>query len=242
MMYQYNYGFLKQWLDENKKIQKKAVLKALGIKSNNGLKAWTDGKGPMPVLNILRFCNSFQVPIARFFRDLDTNTVCNFQPEHPDVNDQLEPFGGYDNEQQTVGHRNFEDPTRVEIQHSRLPKESQAESVTNPKGAHAPSAAVLGSTTPTPGAPAPSPSQPSSAAPSPTPTLDANALLALETTHAAQRDRLLDIIADQQRTIADLTTQLAQLSQSPTPTYHVVKEYAPSTDTLGMVAEPDPEA
>lgn len=237
MMYQYNYGFLKQWLDENKKIQKKAVLKALGIKSNNGLKAWTDGKGPMPVLNILRFCNSFQVPIASFFRDLDTNTVCNFQPEHPDVNDQLEPFGGYDNEQQTVGHRNFEDPTRVEIQPSRLPRESQAESVTNSKGAHAPS-----SSTPTPSQLNSTPSQPSSAAPSPTATLDANALLTLETTHAQQQKSLLDIITNQQQTIADLTAQLAQLSQSPTPTYRVVKEYAPSSDTLGMVAEPDPEA
>ena len=71
--------------------------------------------------------------------------------------------------------------------------------------------------------------------------IDANALLALETTHAAQRDRLLDIIADQQRTITELTAQIAQM-QEREPQYRVVKEYAPSTDTLGMVAEPDPEA
>lgn len=271
MKYQYNFGFFDEWIKANPQIKKKALLDALGIKADSGMKKWADRRYPMPVISMLRFCNSFNVPLSAFFRDMDADEQPTTIP-HPTINDQLEPDGGYikPGEERQRGEHTILNPLAVEVMESNMPdsftipmlprkeetsetmqKESEAKTQ-GTQGVPTPSAAVLGSTTPGAHAPSPSsptpsqpnstPSQPSSAAPSPTPTLDANALLTLETTHAAQRDRLLDIIADQQRTIADLTTQLAQLSQSPTPTYRVVKEYAPNTDTLGMVAEPDSEA
>ena len=65
MKYQYNYGFLAKWLENNKKnLPKGAIQEAVGSKSNNAFKSWVRMDGPMPVITMVRFCNAFQIPIS----------------------------------------------------------------------------------------------------------------------------------------------------------------------------------
>ena len=57
------------------------------------------------------------------------------------------------------------------------------------------------------------------------------ALIELETKHSLQRDNLLDIIAEQQKQIAELTHQL--LSMKKSTRYNTPQDY-----TIDMAAEP----
>lgn len=198
MKYAYNYSFLEQWIQENGKIQKKEVLKALGIKSNNGLKAWTDKKGPMPVLSIIRFCNSFQVPIACFFRDLETDNVINFTPERPNINDQLEPEGGYDQGERGRGYRNLEDPTKCTPRQSNLPTEYKDCTVIEPISSleNIDTSNKQQNTIKTTES-----------------NIDSNALIILENKHCDERKKLLDIIIEQQKKIDDLSKQISLAKQ-----------------------------
>lgn len=198
MKYAYNYSFLEQWVQENGEIQKKEFLKALGIKSNNGLKAWIDKKGPMPVLSIIRFCNSFQVPIACFFRDLETGNISNFTPERPNINDQLEPEGGYDQGERGRGYRNLEDPTKCTPRQSNLPTEYKdcteiepISSLENLDTSNKQQETIKKTES----------------------YIDSNALITLENKHCDERQKLLDIIIEQQKKIDDLSKQISLAKQ-----------------------------
>lgn len=92
MKYQHNYSFLSEWMEINKKISINSILQALGTKSNNSLRAWEQGVCAMPVIGILRFCNTFQVPISAFI--CNTGEPCENNVE-PSANAQFEPEGGY---------------------------------------------------------------------------------------------------------------------------------------------------
>ena len=256
MKYQYNFGFFDEWIKANPQIKKKALLDALGIKADSGMKKWADRRYPMPVISMLRFCNSFNVPLSAFFRDMDADEQPTTIP-HPTINDQLEPDGGYikPGEERQRGEHTILDPLAVEVTESNMPDGSdwrktetsvlgtvatardggtgEAMRKANEKGVGTPHSQRL--------------TNEQMDGQTHRHDIDANALLALETAHAAQRDRLLDIIAAQQksiaaqqRTIAELTAQIAQI-QEREPQYRVVKEYAPNVDALGMVAEGNDE-
>lgn len=68
MEYRYNYNFLLQWMEVNKKT-KKEVLQALGTQDYPSIKKWVEGTVPMHVEAILRLCNTFSIPIGAFFYD-----------------------------------------------------------------------------------------------------------------------------------------------------------------------------
>lgn len=68
MEYRYNYNFLLQWMEVNKKT-KKEVLQALGTQDYPSIKKWVEGTVPMHVEAILRLCNTFNIPIGAFFYD-----------------------------------------------------------------------------------------------------------------------------------------------------------------------------
>ena len=200
MMYQYNYSFLDQWLDANKDVKRQDVREALGVKSNNGLKSWVEGKGPMPVLNIIRFCNSFQVPIACFFRDIETGDICKFTPEQPHIKDQLEPIGGYDEEggQRCRGQQNLEDPTKCSPRQSNIPVEYK-------------DCTIIQSVNKFDDTDVPNKKQ--NMANELEPIIDSNALIILENKHCDERKKLLDIIIEQQKKIADLTKQIYMMKE-----------------------------
>ena len=185
MRYQYNFSFLNEWLEANPEIPKGEILQAIGSKANNRFKAWVRCEGPMPVISMLRLCNAYQIPLSAFFRDADAGTNGAVVPGMPTPNDILEPAQGYadnmDDRQQ--GERSILNPLNVRVATSVIPgvvaKPCKDEDIQEP------SATVENIS-------------------------DANiaAIIKLENEHMAQQRRLLDIIAEQQKQIADLAHML----------------------------------
>ena len=95
MKYNFNYGFFQQWLDANTHIPKGVIQEAFATSSNNRIKAWARGEGAMPVLSLLRFCNSFQVPLSSFFRNEDYEKDNDHAPIPAASDDIIYPHGGY---------------------------------------------------------------------------------------------------------------------------------------------------
>lgn len=185
MMYQYNFSFLSQWLEANPEIPKGEILQALGAKSNNRFKAWVRCEGPMPVLSMLRLCNAYQIPLSAFFRDADAGTDGAVVPGMPMPDDILEPTQGYasSTDERQHGERSMLNPLNVRVTPSVVPgvvaKTCKADDIQE---------------------------QPATV----DNISDANlaAIIKMENEHMAQQRRLLDIIAEQQKQIADLTRML----------------------------------
>lgn len=120
MKYQYNYSFLSEWMEANKKISVTSILQAIGTKSNNSLRVWELGKCAMPVISILRFCNTFNVPISAFI--CNTGEPCESNVE-PSANALFEPEGGYLTDMATrqQGERRPLSPIDVTITPSIIP-------------------------------------------------------------------------------------------------------------------------
>ena len=185
MKYQYNFSFLNEWLKANPEIPKGEILQALGAKSNNRFKAWVRCEGPMPVLSMLRLCNAYQIPLSAFFRDADAGADGAVVPGMPMPDDILEPTQGYasSTDERQHGERSMLNPLDVQIAPSVVPgvvaKTRETEDVQE------------------------------SATPA-NKISDANlaAIVKLENEHMAQHRRLLDIIAEQQKQIADLAHML----------------------------------
>ena len=185
MKYQYNFSFLNEWLEANPEIPKGDILQAIGSKANNRFKAWVRCEGPMPVISMLRLCNAFQSPLSAFFRDADAGTDGAVVPGMPMPNDILEPAQGYadnmDDRQQ--GERSILNPLNVRVTPSVVPgvvaKPCKDDDIQEPP-------ATVENVS------------------------DANlaAIIKLENEHMAQQRRLLDIIAEQQKQIADLAHML----------------------------------
>lgn len=186
MKYQYNFSFLSQWLEANPAIPKGEILQALGAKSNNRFKAWVRCEGPMPVLSMLRLCNAYQIPLSSFFRDADAGADGAVVPGMPTPNDILEPAQGYaDNmDDRQHGERSMLNPLNVQIAQSIVPgvvaKPYKVDDTQEPATKTTDNIS------------------------------DANlaAIIKMENEHMAQQRRLLDIIAEQQKQIADLTNML----------------------------------
>lgn len=120
MMYRYNYSYLTEWMNANAQIPVNTILQAVGSKSNNSLRSWEQKLCAMPVITLLRFCNSFQIPIEAFI----CNTGDPFKDHvHVFTSAQFEPDGGYttDPTLRLPGERKPLDPTNVNIVPSVLP-------------------------------------------------------------------------------------------------------------------------
>lgn len=185
MKYQYNFSFLNEWLEANPEIPKGDILQAIGSKANNRFKAWVRCEGPMPVISMLRLCNAFQIPLSAFFRDADAGTDGAVVPGMPTPNDILEPAQGYadnmDDRQQ--GERSILNPLSVRVTPSVVPGVTAKPVKVDDKQEPPTTVGNIG---------------------------DANlaAIIKLENEHMAQQRRLLDIIAEQQKQIADLNHML----------------------------------
>ena len=187
MKYQYNFSFLNEWLEANPEIPKGDILQAIGSKANNRFKAWVRCEGPMPVISMLRLCNAFQIPLSAFFRDADAGTDGAVVPGMPMPNDILEPAQGYADNQddRQQGERSILNPLSVKVTPSVVPGVTARPIKVN--DTQEPPATVDNIS-------------------------DANlvSIIRLENEHMAQQRRLLDIIAEQQKQIADLTRMLKE--------------------------------
>ena len=185
MKYQYNFSFLNEWLKVNPEIPKGEILQALGAKSNNRFKAWVRCEGPMPVISMLRLCNAFQIPLSAFFRDADAGADGAVVPGMPTPNDILEPAQGYasSTDERQHGERSILNPLSVRVTPSVVPGVTTKPITVD--DTQEPPATVDNIS-------------------------DANlaAIIKMEKEHMAQHRRLLDIIAEQQKQIADLAHML----------------------------------
>ena len=185
MKYQYNFSFLNEWLEANPEIPKGDILQAIGSKANNRFKAWVRCEGPMPVISMLRLCNAFQIPLSAFFRDADAGMDGAVVPGMPTTDDILEPVQGYadntDDRQQ--GERSILNPLSVKVTPSVIPGVAERPVKVDDTQQQPATADNIN---------------------------DANlaAIIKLENEHMAQQRQLLDIIAVQQKQIADLTRLL----------------------------------
>lgn len=126
MKYCYNYSFLEKWIKANRDITDRQILHAIGTTSNTRLGNWERMKVPIPTIQLLRFCNTFQVPITAFIIDTDAKydkSIDELDYVQPDINDQFEPNGGYisQNERRPNGGRALRDPMDVDCIKSVIP-------------------------------------------------------------------------------------------------------------------------
>lgn len=139
----------------------------------------------MPVISMLRLCNAYQIPLSAFFRDADAGTDGAVVPGMPMPDDILEPAQGYadnmDDRQQ--GERSILNPLSVRVTPSVVPGVTTKPITVD--DTQEPPATVDNIS-------------------------DANlaAIIKMENEHMAQQRRLLDIITEQQKQIADLTHML----------------------------------
>ena len=128
MRYFYNYSFLNKWMEANGDITNKQIMKAMGTTSNACLDTWIRMKSPLPTNALLRFCNAFHVPLSAFIVNADAKPQGDddcYEMEYvrPGVNDQFEPDGGYiGNEvKRQNGTRALRDPLDVDRIKSVVP-------------------------------------------------------------------------------------------------------------------------
>ena len=139
----------------------------------------------MPVISMLRLCNAYQIPLSAFFRDADAGTDGAVVPGMPTPDDILEPVQGYADNQddRQQGERSMLNPLSVKVTPSVVPGVTARPIKVN--DTQKPPATVDNIS-------------------------DANpvSIIRLENEHMAQQRRLLDIIAEQQKQIADLAHML----------------------------------
>lgn len=122
MKYFYNYSYLNKWMEANRDITNKQVMRAMGTTSNTCLDSWVRMKSPLPTIALLRFCNAFHVPLSAFIVDADAQDE-GMEHVCPDVNDQFEPDGGYlgNDAKRQLGTRALRDPLDVDRIKSVVP-------------------------------------------------------------------------------------------------------------------------
>lgn len=201
MKYQYRFSFLNEWLKANPEIPIGEILQALGAKSNNRFKAWARCEGPMPVISMLRLCNAFQIPLSAFFRDADAGTDGAVVPGMPMPDDILEPAQGYANNQddRQQGERSILNPLSVKVTPSVVPGvKARPIKVDDTQEAAKPTANNENA------------DKKNTSLPTTDNISDTNlaTIVALENRHIEQQQRLLDVIAEQQKQIANLTRML----------------------------------
>lgn len=219
MKYFYNYSFLNKWMEANRKITNREIMKAMGTTSNACLDSWIRMKSPLPTIALLRFCNAFHVPLSAFIVDADSQGegCCEAGYVCPGIDDQFEPDGGYidNDEKRKQGTRALRNPLDVERMESVVPgwtsvgnagnggvKEQKTREEKN-EAAAAPMNAAAST---------PIAEQEQSKEPD----------ISLKTLN-----RMLDIIAEQQKQIGDqqkLINELTRRLDSQQPSYNMVAE------------------
>ena len=225
MKYFYNYSFLNKWMEANSKITNREIMKAIGTTSNACLDSWIRMKSPLPTIAMLRFCNAFHIPLSAFIVDADKDQqgrggCCEEGYVCPGIDDQFEPDGGYidNDEKRKQGTRALRNPLDVERMKSVVPGWTSVGNAGNggAKGLRLgrkeehkeeTAAAPIDAAAPTPIA---------------EPATNAEPDISLTTLN-----RMLDIIAEQQKQIGDqqkIISELTRRLDSQQPSYNMVAE------------------
>lgn len=220
MKYFYNYSFLNKWMEANKGITNKQVMRAMGTTSNTCLDSWVRMKSPLPTIALLRFCNAFHVPLSAFIVDADSQMEEGDEGmEHvrPGIDDQFEPDGGYidNDEKRKLGTRALRNPLDVDRIKSVVPGWT-SDGTTGNGGAESRGERTEEKTEEDTTSTIPSPDVKTASAPA-----------AEQDISMATLNRMLDIIAEQQKQIGDqqkLISELTRRLESQQPSYNMVAE------------------
>ena len=225
MKYFYNYSFLNKWMEANRKITNREIMKAMGTTSNACLDSWIRMKSPLPTIALLRFCNAFHVPLSAFIVDADKDQqgsegCCEVGYVCPGIDDQFEPDGGYidNDEKRKKGTRALRNPLDVERMDSVVPGWTSVGNAGNggAKGV------MLGRKEEHKEETAAAPMNAASPPPITEPVTTAEPDISLKTLN-----RMLDIIAEQQKQIGEqqkLINELTHRLDSQQPGYGMVAE------------------
>ena len=221
MKYFYNYSFLNKWMEANGKITNREIMKAMGTTSNACLDSWIRMKSPLPTIALLRFCNAFHVPLSAFIVDADkgkqgSEGCCEEGYVCPGIDDQFEPDGGYldNDEKRKKGTRALRNPLDVERVESVVPGLTSVGNAGNGDAKEL----RLGRKDEAAAAPMNAASTP----PITEPVTTAEPDISLSTLN-----RMLDIIAEQQKQIGEqqkLINELTHRLDSQKPGYGMVSE------------------
>lgn len=97
----YNYGFLSDWMQANPSIKRNEILQSMEMSDYNTLRNWVEGATMLPLTQLMKFCNRFNVPITAFFLDEkadDTSTIAPITQ-----NSMIEPAGGWPDSSRKAG-------------------------------------------------------------------------------------------------------------------------------------------
>lgn len=233
--YVYNFAYLGEWKAANPQLSKNKILKSIGSSDYECFNDWLAGKKPMPTGLLLKFCNTYGVSLSNFLRDKNATRSIIIPP--PEVNDMIEPAGGWPeyghkHGRQVVNpkanvHIDNVDPynqQKSEVKDSPIP-EDESMAITTLRltmkhredlieERHKKEIANL---------------QKEWA------LRELELRKEIEQEYKAERMKHLQIIADQTSQIADLTNKVNAYQSRP---YHVVQQYEPEEEqTYGMVAE-----
>ena len=211
MKYFYNYSYLNRWMEANRDITNKQVMRAMGTTSNTCLDSWVRMKSPLPTIALLRFCNAFHVPLSAFIVDADAQWEEDMEHVRPGIDDQFEPDGGYlgNDAKRQLGTRALRDPLDVDRIKSVVPGLT-SDGIAGNGGALGKSAGKQGA------------AADSGAAVETASASGEDSVPMAEKTHAKaiehdisvdMLNRMLDIIAEQQKQIGDQQKLIGELTR-----------------------------
>lgn len=97
----YNYGFLADWMKANPYIKRNEILQSMEMSDYNTLRNWVEGATMLPLTQLMKFCNRFNVPITAFFLDEKADDTSIIAPITP--NSMIEPAGGWPDSSRKAG-------------------------------------------------------------------------------------------------------------------------------------------
>lgn len=97
----YNYGFLADWMRANPSIKRNEILQSMEMSDYNTLRNWAEGMTMLPLTQLMKFCNRFNVPITAFFLDEKADDASIIAPITP--NSMIEPAGGWPDSSRKAG-------------------------------------------------------------------------------------------------------------------------------------------
>ena len=93
MDYCYDYGALQRFMVAHN-LSKRDLLEAFNTADYAGVNRWLQGRTPVHLTAMLRFCNYYSVPLSWFIRDDDDDEAVHFT--HTDATTIRDPREGYD--------------------------------------------------------------------------------------------------------------------------------------------------
>ena len=97
----YNYGFIADWMQANPSIKRNEILQSMEMCDYNTLRNWVEGATMLPLTQLMKFCNRFNVPITAFFLDEKADDTSIIAPITP--NSMIEPVGGWPDSSRKAG-------------------------------------------------------------------------------------------------------------------------------------------